>query len=111
MNEFADHLRDVFRLFGPLQIRRMFGGQGVFHQGLMIGLVVDDVLYLKADAVNAGSFDALGLPRFSYLRQGKPTALSYYQAPENVLEDRAVAVEWARRSYEAALRAKLAKGR
>ena len=104
MSEFAEHLRDVFRHFGPIDVRRMFGGQGVFHQGLMIGLVVDDTLYLKADPLSAGWFEALGLPRFTYTRQGRPASLSYYQAPEGVLEDAAEAVRWARHAFDAALR-------
>jgi DNA transformation protein len=104
MSEFAEHLRDVFRPFGPIDVRRMFGGQGVFHQGLMFGLVVDDTLYLKADAISAPWFEALGLARFTYTRQGRPTSLSYFQAPEGVLEDPAEAVRWAKRAFEAALR-------
>ncbi|MBP6813806.1 MAG: TfoX/Sxy family protein, partial [Burkholderiaceae bacterium] len=60
MSEFAAHLSDVFRHFGPIDVRRMFGGQGVFHQGLMFGLVIDDTLYLKADALSAAGFEALG---------------------------------------------------
>ena len=106
MSEFADHLRDVFRHFGPIELRRMFSGQGVFHQGLMVGLVVADTLYLKADALSAGLFEAQGLPRFTYLRKGRPTSLSYYQAPEAVLEDGAEAARWARYAFEAALRAR-----
>ena len=106
MSEFAEHLRDVFRHFGSIDVRRMFGGQGVFHQGLMFGLVVGDTLYLKADALSAGWFEALGLARFTYLRQGRPTSLSYYQAPEGVLEDPAEAVRWAKHAFGAALRAR-----
>lgn len=104
MNEFADHLRDVFRLFGPVTVRRMFGGHGVFRDGLMFALVSDEALYLKADAHNAADFHALGLPQFEYHRQGKATKLSYYLAPDALLDDPVEAAHWARRSYEAALR-------
>jgi DNA transformation protein len=105
LTEFADHVADVFRLFGPVEVRRMFGGYGVFRDGLMFALVSGDTLYLKADAQNAEDFEAQGLSRFEYRRAGKTATLSYYAAPEAVMEDRVEAASWARRSFEAALRA------
>jgi len=101
--EFAQHLSDVFRLFGPVNLKRMFSGYGVFHDGLMFGLVHDEVLYLKADAQSAADFEALGLDQFQYVRNGKTVGLSYYQAPESVLEDIHEAAQWARHAFEAAL--------
>lgn len=109
--EFAQHLSDVFRLFGPVNLKRMFSGYGVFHDGLMFGLVHDEVLYLKADAQSAADFEALGLGQFQYVRNGKTVGLSYYQAPESVLEDIHEAAQWARHAFEAALRSDAAKTR
>ncbi len=82
----------------------MFGGTGVWHQGLMIGLVAHDTLYLKVDDQTRGQFEALRLSAFEYTRQGKTVALSYYRAPEEMLEAPAEAVAWARLAYAAALR-------
>ena len=48
--EFADHLRDLFGALGPVETRRMFGGAGVYLGDAMIALVIDDTLYMKADA-------------------------------------------------------------
>jgi DNA transformation protein len=109
MNEFIDHLKDVFRLFGPFAAKRMFSGHGLFRDGLMFGLVVRDTLYLKADAQSAPQFEKLGLPAFEYRRAGKLARLSYYTAPEAVTEDAAEAAKWARMAFEAALRADAAK--
>jgi DNA transformation protein and related proteins len=106
VNEFVENLQDVFRLFGPIEVKSMFGGHGIFHQGLMFGIVSDDILYLKADAENASAFKDLGLPQFEYLRKGKVARLSYCQVPEEVMDDRAEAAKWAGRSFEAALRGK-----
>ena len=44
MSEFVHNLSDVFKWFGPIVTKRMFGGHGVYHDGLMFGLVVNDVL-------------------------------------------------------------------
>jgi len=110
VSEYTDYLHEVFELFGPIQVRRMFGGHGLFHDGLMFALVVDDRLYLKADAENRAAFEAAGLGPFQYSRRGRPVSLGYFLAPEEILEDRELAALWAGRSFEAALRART-KGR
>lgn len=106
MSEYTDYLHEVFGDFGPITIRRMFGGYGIYHDGLMFALVVDDALYLKADEHNVGFFLEKGLPPFEYERKGRVIRMSYYQAPDDLMEDRELAADWARRSYEAALRAR-----
>ena len=111
MNEFIEYLHEVFVRFGPISVRRMFGGYVIYHDGLMFALVVDDTLYLKADAENVGAFVDAGLPAFQYLRQGKPTQLGYYQAPAEMLEQTDEAAAWARRSFAAAVRAQARKNR
>ena len=108
-SEFISYLPELFDDFAPVQIRRMFGGHGVFFDGLMFGLVDNDTLYLKADSESAHWFEALNLEKFSYIKQGKTMKLSYYQAPEEVYDDRESAALWARRAFDAALRADSAK--
>lgn len=109
MSDFADHLHDVFRLFGPIEVRRMFGGHGIYREGVMFALLAGETLYLKADARNAPAFRKRGLAQFEYHRKGKAAKLSYYAAPEIVMEDSTEAARWARSSFEAALRGLEAK--
>lgn len=109
MSEFIAYLPEVFELFGSIQIRKMFGGYGVYHDGLMFALVADETLYLKADAENAMFFEEQGLAQFAYQREGKMAKMSYYQVPAEFMEDREQADLWARRSYDAALRAQRKK--
>jgi DNA transformation protein len=106
---FIEFLHEVFENFGPIQAKRMFGGYGIYHDGLMFGLVLANQLYLKVDAENLPFFDALGLGPFIYEMKGKPVQLSYYLAPEAMLDERELATLWARRSWDAALRAQAAK--
>lgn len=108
-SEFVRNLHDAFALFGAIEARRMFGGYGVYRDGLMFALVVDEVLYLKADEASAGSFVARGLQPFEYERSGKTTRMSYYAAPEEIFDDPERAKEWADRAYAAALRARKPK--
>lgn len=83
----------------------MFGGHGIFCDGVMFGLVFDGTLYLKADTENIAAFEQEGLEQFTYARQGKLVGLSYYRAPDHLLEDPHEAVRWAQGSLAAALRA------
>ncbi len=106
MSDYTEYLQDVFELFGPITARRMFGGHGIYHDGVMFALVADETLYLKTDAQTVGDFEREGLGPFEYDKGGRVVRMSYYQAPEALFEDRELAADWARRSLEAAWRAK-----
>ena len=109
MTEFVEFLHEVFADFGPITARRMFGGWGLYHGGLMFALVKDGRLYLKADEATRHQFTSRGLSPFRYLKKGKTVALSYYLAPEAIYDDREEAAAWATRAYGAAQRAAQAK--
>lgn len=106
MSEFVEFLKEVLGVLGPVRSRRMFGGYGIFHDDLMIGLVADDVLYLKGDDQSAESFTAKGLSQFEYVKNGKIMKMSYYMAPEEIYDDPEEAKRWASLAYDAALRSK-----
>lgn len=106
---FADHVLDLMQTVGPVTARAMFGGHGLFLDGLMFALIVDSTLYLKVDDGNRADFTERGLECFTYVRQGKTVGLSYHQAPEEALEDAGVMNRWANSAYGAALRAALKK--
>lgn len=102
--EFATHIVDLLSPFGPCEARRMFGGFGIFHQGLMFGLIADGSLYLKADDKSRDLFEAEGSEAFTYYKKDKPYQLSYYLAPEAFFEDSEACIDWARIAFDAALR-------
>ena len=106
MSEFVEYLKEAFREFGPIQTRKMFGGHGVYFDGVMIGLVADDMLYLKTDEASAARFIEQGLPQFEYPKGDRLVGMSYYLAPEETLEDPSEMRRWASLAYEAALRAR-----
>jgi len=103
--EFVCYVVDLMQSIGPVRAKGMFGGHGIFLDDLMFGLVADSVLYLKADKESVPGFSEKGLQAFSYGRQGKEFSMSYYQAPEETLEDAEEMNVWANKAYAAALRA------
>ncbi len=110
-----DHefIRDLFALFGPVTVRRMFSGAGIFADGLMFSLVVRDVIYLKVDNATRADFEREGCAPFTYTR-GKSSgrrsehALPYWRIPERLYDDPDELAEWARRAFAAAERKKFA---
>lgn len=105
-------IRDIFRGLGPIYIRKMFGGQGVYQGELMFALEAYGELYLKADEESAGSFRDLGSRPFTYeTRDGRKTIMNYWLMPESALDDPDEARELAAMAVAAARRAALAKAR
>jgi DNA transformation protein len=99
-------LTELFSGFGPIAVRRMFSGAGVFADGLMIALVVDGVIYLKADDSFVPLFEREGQTPFSYqTRDGKRTLNSYWRMPERLYDEPDELAEWARLALAAARRA------
>ena len=109
MSDFIPFVQELLEGWAPVSARRMFGGHGLYHEGLMFAIVMDQRLYLKADEVNRPDFEALGLGAFTYAMKGKDVALSYWAAPDAIFDEPSVAVRWARSAWDAALRGHLAK--
>lgn len=108
---FVDHVLDMLRAFGAVTAKPMFGGWGLYRDGVFFALVAQDTLYLKCDDGNCAEFDAAGLDPFVYeSRVDEHIVTSYRRAPDEALEDAEVMATWARIAYEAALRAKATKG-
>jgi DNA transformation protein len=110
-NEFVSYLEDNLQLIGPVQAKRMFGGYGLFLEGLMFALIADKTLFFKVDNESREEFEVLGLEAFTYSKKGKTFSMSYYQSPEEALEDIDVLAEWGNKAYGAALRAAAKKNK
>jgi DNA transformation protein len=108
-----EFIHDLFAPFGSVTIRRMFSGAGLFRDGLMFGLIVRDVIYLKADETSAGDFEREGCGPFTYTRgknSGRPSehALPYWRLPERLYDDPDELAEWAHKAFAIAERKKMA---
>ena len=105
--EFVEHVVELLTPLGRISARRMFGGHGVYCDGVFLGIIHDDTLYLKADAVSRAEFERAGCEIFSYSRKGKVATLNYYRAPEDAMDAPQHMLPWARKALEAALRARV----
>lgn len=102
--EFADYLVEQLAPLGAVTAKRMFGGFGLYLDGLMFAIIVDDNLYLKADGENRAAYAARDMAPFVYARQGKPVTMAYHALPSEALDDRDDLLALARLAFAAALR-------
>jgi DNA transformation protein len=106
-----DDIHELFSAFGPVTVRRMFSGAGVFRDGLMFALVTRGVVHLKADAETIPGFAREGCGPFTYAtRQGERTLPSYWRMPDRLYDDIDELGVWASAAFAAAGRAAMAKG-
>ncbi len=102
VSDFIPFVQVLLEDWAPESARRMFGGHGLYHEGLMIAIVLNQRLYLKTDEVNRSEFEAMGLAPFTYAMKDKKVALSYWAAPDAIFDEPSEAVRWARSSWDAA---------
>jgi len=74
-----DHIGELFSGFGPVAVKRMFGGAGIYAGGTMFAIVIDGAIYLKADEHSIPAFEAEGLTPFTYEAKNKRAVMSYWR--------------------------------
>lgn len=102
-----DAISDLFSGLGQVTIKRMFGGKGIYHEGMIFALEVSGDILLKADAQSAIDFETAGSKQWVYeghTRKG-PVAMPYWSVPDTALDDPEEMTIWARKAFEASLRA------
>ncbi len=95
----------MFASFGPVAVRRMFGGAGIFADGMMIGLIARGVIYLKADEVTRPDFEREGLSCFTYgTKAGERALASYWRMPDRLYDEPDELARWAAKALDCARR-------
>lgn len=91
---------------GAITVRRMFGGHGLYCDGLFLAIITGEQLHFKADPQTQAAFETRGLQRFTYSARGKTVQLMYYEAPAEVFDEVPAMQHWCRLALEAAVRAR-----
>jgi len=100
-----DDIQELFSVFGPVSVRRMFGGAGIYADGTMFALVARGIIYLKANEVNTPAFERENLAPFTYeTKGGKRGVMSYRRMPDRLYDDPEELATWAREALAAAQR-------
>jgi len=101
---YIDYLIELLSPMGTAAARRMFGGWGIYLDGTMIGLVADEMLYLKVDAQTRAEFEAAASAPFIYDAKNRQITMRYWSAPDEAMDSPEAMRPWAELAYQAALR-------
>lgn len=104
--EFAAYIKDLLEPLGADKMRAMFGGYGVYKNGLMVALIAENELYFKAGVDEAKIFERLGSEPFTYDSGTKKVKMSYFKVMQEVIEDDERLEQWFNLAYGAAVRAR-----
>ncbi len=102
-DEYLIYVIDQLECLGPVQPRRMFGGAGLYCEGLFFAVVADDILYFKVDDSNRKDYEAEGMEAFQPFPD-KSMVMGYYQVPIDVIESRDALKDWAEKALRVAER-------
>ena len=103
-NSFHDFVKELFAGMGPIQVKRMFGGAGVYAEGLMFGLLADDVIHIRArDEAMQRELRAEGSGPFIWVprngpHKGEEIDFGYWRLPDSALDDPDEAAKWGRKA-------------
>jgi DNA transformation protein len=104
-DSFAEFLREQLGPLGRITLRRMFGKTGVFCDGVMLGMVTDNTLYVRVDDLNRETFkEAEAYPPLNYAKKGEMIDLSFWRVPERLMDEPDELIDWARAALAAARR-------
>ena len=103
-DEYLEYLLDQLSLVSDVEAKKMFGGIGLFRNGLMFGMLDGDVFRLKVDDSNRADYEERGMGQFT-TKSGKK-GMPYWEVPVDVIEDKGTLKEWSDKAYQAAVDAK-----
>lgn len=108
-DEFATHCLELFSPLGAARAKKMFGGHGLYVDDVCIALILNEQLYLKADATTCHAFEVAQGQPFVYQAKGRDVRVNFWTPPTEAMESSNSMLPWARLAMEAALRARLNK--
>lgn len=110
-NDFPEYVvHDLLSSLKGMSSKAMFGGFGIYKDGLIVACIMGDELYLKVDDGNRADFERTESHPFVYVSpKGKEMPMGYWSVPAEILEDHHRLAEWTMKSYEVSLRAQAAK--
>jgi DNA transformation protein and related proteins len=110
--ERAQELADRLRRIGSTSVTAFFGGAGIRLDGIQFAFIIEGTLYFRVDDQTRPAFEAHGSAPFRYSgHEKRVTVSSYYQVPEEVIDDPDELRKWAAKARATAARSGSARQR
>ena len=100
---------DLFFEFGPIKLRRFFGGEGIYAEDAMIGMIFDDIVYFKTDEETRKGFIAAKTKPFSFHKGKELVVTTWFALPDRLYDDPDELAQWAHAAHRVAAAAPTAK--
>src|ERR1700733_388925 len=91
----AEGLKALFEPFGSVTVKRMFGGSGIYAEGMCFAIELKGEIVLKTDSLSRAVFSAADSAPFTYVAKGKSRPTSYWSLPTLAHEDDDELRRWA----------------
>ncbi|MDF3047259.1 MAG: competence protein TfoX [Candidatus Midichloriaceae bacterium] len=100
-NKFLEYVKEILEPFGPITTRAMFGGYGIYKNGVIFAIIADNELYFKADDAASKLFQTYGSEPFTYMGKSGLVKMRYWRVMPEVLEDEEELHKWFDMAYAA----------
>ena len=95
-NQFKEYVLDQLHRLNGVECKAMFGGFGLYCNGVFFGIIADGCVYFKTNASTVEEYKERGMQPFK--PSAKQTLKNYYEVSEEILEDDEELAEWAKRA-------------
>ncbi len=102
----VDHFMAQLLPHGPITVRAMFGGFGIFYDGVVFAILVANELYFRVDEESRTDFESRDCKQFTYDGKERPVCMPYFTVPDSVLKSPRELKIWIERAYMTSLSAK-----
>jgi DNA transformation protein len=95
---------DLFSEFGPIRLGRFFGGEGIWSDDVMMGMIFDDIIYFKTDEETRKTFVAEKCKPFTFVKHksGETIMTTWFALPDRLYDDPDELGDWARKALAVA---------
>ena len=99
---FKSFVLDQLEELGDVTAKSMFGGVGLYRDGVFFGILARDALFFKTDDRNRPDYVRAGMKSFKPYLDKPGRSATYYAVPLDVMESPTDLAAWARKAIAVA---------
>ena len=104
-SDLASYVVEQLAFLGRISSRSIFGGVGIFLEERLLGIVMEDRLYLHTDKSNLDDYASRGMPQFKPYPNAFDLTTDHHQVPPEIVQDPEQLRAWSQRALTAAIEA------